>query len=448
MKSFKPTTTIIAFAAGVALSVSMSAKAYGGEALIVAAVNMAQAALSKVISNMGQGMMNKMMDSAKDMVKSTIKSGNDSASVLNAGNEVTQRVINETAARIQETMVRTTHTDNLMRTEARYQETNPCAVSAPAGGLQTALSQSHSLVATAPDLAGLTGGGGGRSFSFGRGGGVNNSMATVLNASEGRAAAGRPAAEVTTALAAEGACGSFVTPGSPRGKACSDARLSVGNSNGFENADVRATTLIAGPQRGGAPATMSFNLDAGSPEHAAVAAYRRNLFSTFDLRDLSPAEASTDAGRRYLAMRDAYNARMSMAEYATNRHVAHIRADRATIPVLRELVKPDGDPAFTAAYLGRVKPDWQSRGVSTDELINLEVQRRYMNADWLNRTVSMAAEPRAAEQLRVSALTNVLLFQLYQETRLNNIMLGAQMGKDVRQEAMPEMRAALAQASK
>lgn len=354
-----------------------------------------------------------------------------------AASQISQ-IVKETGALQGQTAIALSSAQGVREAERRYQVTNPCLVSAPTQGMAETLR----TASVSAGSAGRAFGGAGGAVSLRGGGGGNVSLNKVLDISEGRVQA--PSPETTAVLAAGAACGSFVTSG-PRAEACRAARLSVGNANGHPNADISAATLLDGPQ--GSPDAprkrFTIDMEKDSAEEKAVAAFMRNLNTPLELRALTQAELASEAGRRYLAVKDSYEGRMSLADAANKRQAASMAADKSTLAILNDLRRSDGgDAAFVDKYLAVNAPRWQSKGISADELMNLEVERRYMNLNWMKQTAGDSPEAIAREQLRVSALQNVLLWRLNQEARFNGILMGAILGSQVRQESMGELRAA------
>jgi len=342
------------------------------------------------------------------------------------------QIVKETGTLQGQTAIAVAQNGRYRDAQNRWSTTNPCLVSASSQGMADTL-RSGSLT-----LGGSgRGGGGGRRT---RGGGTD-ALNKALDIAERRVPA--PAPEVAAAVAAAGACGSFAA-GGLRADACRAAQLPAGNANGHPDADITAATLMDGPQTSPATPTKRYTIDMtkDSPEEKAVSAFLRNLNTPLELRALTQGELGTDAGRRYLAVKDVYEARMSMANAPAQRQAYQIGAKTDTIPMVKDLMSSGGDPAFVSRYLSRNAPNWAAKGISADELMNLEVERRYMNLEWMKRTVDMTPEYIQREQLRVAALQNVLLWRSLQEARQSGVLLGTLVASQVRQELLPELKAA------
>jgi len=366
---------------------------------------------------------------------------------IKASSSAIGQVVKETGTIQAETAIRVATTDALRDADRRYAVTDPCAIGAPSAGVAETIRQSAMAGESfgRGGTAGARAGAGGSLMPDASGklgaGDVRKQLSIALDIAEGKRAA--PAPDIAAAIAASSACGSFVgsdAASQQRRQACQDAGFTTGNLNTHPSADISAKTLFDGPQKQG-EARKKFTIDntKDSDEERAVSAFLRNMNTPLELRSLKGGELNTVAGRRYMAVKDIFDARMSMAERPMRRHVGLMSQNVATIPAVKDMALAD---PFVAQYLSKNAPNWATKGVSADEVLNLDVERRYMNLKWLASTVSMTPEEVTREQLRLSALQNVLLWRLNQETRENGILLGALVGSNVRVELMPEMKAA------
>lgn len=363
---------------------------------------------------------------------------------VKGGASTVAQVVKETGTIQSETALLVSSQERLRAIERRFAVTDPCSIGAPSQGMADVLYGASQAGSSSP------GRGGGGGAPRGPGGGTKQ-LKAAIDIAEGRAEA--PAPDIAAALAAAGGCSSFsanTKEGNLRFKACKAAGLNPGLANGHPNADISAKTLFDGPQKPGEK-RKKFSVDytPESAEEVAVSAFVRNLNTPLELRALGEGELSTDAGRRYLAIKDIYEARMSFAERPIAMHKGYQAKTVSTIPMLKELSGAEGDPAFVSAYLAKNAPDWQSKGVSADEIMNLEVERRYMNLDWLAKVSGkMTPEEVAKEHLRLTALQNVLLWQSNQQARETAILIGGLVGSNARVELLPELKAAHAAATR
>lgn len=316
----------------------------------------------------------------------------------------------------------------------RYTITDPCAVGAITNGVSdvfngvAGISSSYGRVGAGPRHGGSGSGNSGKA-----------QLGNILDIANGKTAA--PSPEVASAMAATAGCSNFAS-GGQRASDCVAAGIGVSSNTLYPNADVNAQTLFDGVQKAGDPKKKyTMNMTHGSDEEIAVSSFLRNINTPESLRALGPGELSTPAGRRYMALRDTYDARMSFAERPSARHIASMTQTKATIDSLKDMTA-EGDQ-YVINYLNKNVPNWQTKGVSADELMNIDVERRYLNIKWQAELEKMASvEQIGREQLRISAQHSLLLWKSIQEQRETNLLLGALLGSNVRNELMPTLRAA------
>lgn len=265
-------------------------------------------------------------------------------------------------------------------------------------------------------------------------------MEEVLNVAERRVVAGAP--EVEAVKAAKAACSSFGGSG-VRGRACTDAGFSAQNSTGFPNADLRASTLFDGPQTSddGSSVKRKLTVDLAGPEGTAMRALIRNLDQPVQLKDLSKAQRNSDAGRQYLALEDAFQARMSVAKYPQDAQAGLLAAKAELIPMVQQMLRSE-DATFVQRYLNENVPNWSSKGISMAELLALETQRRYMNSDWHLRVLKMTDTDLARENLRMMAM-NAWMYTLGLDRQIVSSVIESNAAQAaVRAELMPQLIAA------
>lgn len=357
------------------------------------------------------------------------------------GAELAQASSNrEAAMTVAGAVVRTQAVSDRGAQEDRYRLTNPCAVAAT-----TTIAYGQTQASGAAVMAAGMGRGG---TAMGGGGavarpGASAAMQAALNGASGATPALAP--ELAAQQAVRGACETFAAPGSPRAQQCAVAGMPVGNSSGFANADVRADTLMDGPQ--GPTPRKRLSVDMAGPEGTAIAAYLRNINTPMLLRDLRDGEANTDEGRRYQELRNNYEARMSMGERPARNQAARMAASPANIPYVKTLLNSD-DAAWVQRYLAANAPNWQTQGISADEVLNMEVYRRFTNAEWEKRMLEASPEERAREQLVIAAFQTHVLWNILRESREQGVAKGVATMAAVRQEMVPELMARHQKAAK
>ncbi len=325
-----------------------------------------------------------------------------------------------------------------IRQEDRYKLPDACAL----------LAASRPGAQDAPRVSGGLGGGAGRGgASFNGGSRTSDNMKKANDIAARRTAA--PSPEAQASLAASGACNSYATGGSVRGKSCELAGFSANASSGYPDADIRADTLFDGPQTGsGAAFRRNLSISADGDERSALESYLRNLNTPVDLRELKKAEMVTDAGRQYRAFRDTYEARMSVAEKPARMLVADRIATTSLKPTLDQLLQSTVSRAFVQNYLTRNAPDWATKGISVDELITLEAERRYSNRDWHLNMASLPPEAHVKEQTTMMAYQVFLLSRIYERLGVQAVLQGQVVATAVRSEMLPQLMSLHSAASK
>lgn len=330
-----------------------------------------------------------------------------------------------------ETVVTSQRNLEVQRQAARFDVPDACAVTASSQGVQdagrTAIGQGGGMG---------RGGGGNKARS-----GSNSALNKALDISRGQVAP--PTVEAQAGLAGMGACAAFVSVGSNpvRADSCARAGFSTGLSNGHPDADIRAETLFEGPQKSASASGFRrrLTINPNSPEQTAVEAYMRNLNTPFEARQLSKRELNTTDGRKYLAFKDTYEARMSAAEYPSRALAAKKIATPGLARVVEQLLESDVTGAYVNRYLAENAPSWKARGISMAEMINLEGERRYLNRDWHLKMASLPPEAHIKEQ------TSMLAYQIFLMSRMDDkfdtltAVLGNVASTQVRMEMTPQL---------
>ena len=299
--------------------------------------------------------------------------------------------------------------------QAAASKTDACAQQAATGTQAVLADAGNSALAVHGTMQSAKG-----TSAKGSGGGGANGGANRLDQAKqialGNVSA--PPSEVGAVNASTAACSAFAVNGE-RADQCKKAGAIPTNPSPYENADLKADTLVNGPQDLKKPA-KTFGIDTTNDnQKQALDAYMTNLRNYAPLRALDAAELRSEAGRRFMQAQNAFNARLDLADIVMRNDAAKISLDgsKVTTDALKSMA--DGNlGAFTKSAL-QGATDWATKGVSPDKLLELDVQRRYFNPEWVNKT---AKEPLwvAQEQLVVAAQTNVLLHKVYEEMRMNN----------------------------
>lgn len=411
IKIIKP----IALAALFATLTLSSVSAYAWECVFCARETTAQAILQAV-------------NDARDRIVNAIQ-----------GSAVSQSTATSESAKIMaESTAKTAADMKKLDVQIKAEPLDPCGVTAAAkGGSAAAVNR--------PGGGGRGGGGGGGgsgSASSPPTAGATQDMQKVLAISSGAAPA--PAPEIAAAMAAKGACGTFAKDGL-RAEACRNAGFSASASSGYPDADIHAETLFDGPQTAADRAqgvNRKLTIKSGNfPERTAVEAFIRNLETPIDLRALGPTEINSEAGRNYMALRDSYDAAMSLATKPVRDQQSLITANKTTLPILKQLAKSE-DSRFVTTKLDSSFPSWRSDGISFAQLMQLEADRRYLNEDWHVRMAGANEKQLLAEQVQLQAFNGWLNVSMLERLQQQAIIQGTAAGAAIRSEKMPQLIAA------
>lgn len=263
-----------------------------------------------------------------------------------------------------------------------------------------------------------------------------------------------PAVEAQASTAIEGVCSTFVDANSLRGESCKNAGVQkVASGMGLEpDSDISANTILYGAMRKGEIPRKKFTIDpdqTDQPEFFAVQALRRNLNTPFETRQLSSQELRTDAGRQYTVMKDAYDARMSVADAPFMSIVANRAPNLPTIKMVEQLLNSPVTAGYTKVYLeANGLKDWKTKGISRDEITNLEVERRHMNIDWHVNMAALPGDPIMKEMVAMMAFNQTQAWETRLQMREMSLVLGQILATLNRMEMTPQLNALHAAATR
>ncbi len=247
-----------------------------------------------------------------------------------------------------------------------------------------------------------------------------------------------PSPETQALLAQEGTCVSYAA--GQRSVSCKAAGTKTGTVT-YPNADVQADSLFVGAQK---RADAGKTSDVFSPaQMAAAQAFLRNISNPVTLRDLMPAEAKTEEGRKYFALRDSYGARLDLAMRPAYQYLNDRVKYKGTIPIVQAMIDGNGASAtYLSTQLPLVAPDWKTEGISLQQLMSFEAGRRYQNADWI-KEIAQISDPMTLqrEKLAMTARDIDLAARQLRGTEQSNIVRGALYQAVLNQDLMPEVLA-------
>lgn len=248
-----------------------------------------------------------------------------------------------------------------------------------------------------------------------------------------------PPPEVQAVMAQRGACEAYAS-GKVRAQSCTWAGTTPSISTGLPDADIRASTIFDGAQTAADQGKVSLSFS--EKQLAAATAYVRNLSAPVQLRDLTQVEAKTDEGRRYLALRDSYQARVDLAMRPVEEWLSNRTKYTATIPILKAMQEGGGAAArYLAQHLPDAAPDWQTKGVSLHHLQYIDAARRYDNPEWIKEIGAADEVTLQREQLLLSAQMASLMSKNLMATEKTNALLGAVYQASLSKDFMPELAA-------
>lgn len=248
-----------------------------------------------------------------------------------------------------------------------------------------------------------------------------------------------PPPEVQAVMAQRGACEAYAS-GKVRAQSCAWAGTTPSVSTGLPDADIHASTIFDGAQTAADQGKISLSFS--DKQLAAATAYVRNLSAPVQLRDLTQVEAKTDEGRRYLALRDSYQARVDLAMRPVEEWTSNRTKYAATIPILKAMQEGGGAAArYLAQHLPEAAPDWQTKGVSLHHLQYIDAARRYDNPEWIKEIGAADEVTLQREQLLLSAQMASLMSKNLMETQKTNALLGAVYQASLNKDFMPELAA-------
>lgn len=200
---------------------------------------------------------------------------------------------------------------------------------------------------------------------------------------------------------------------------CSAAGVPTKGSSPYPNADVSAQTLLLGPESLNNPTAILSVPDDG-PEAGARQAHRNLLFEANPVP--MPNETTlkdTDFARELLGLYRIYRAGKDLAIAPTDEWTALTTVSPETIPALKEV-----DQDFMVEYLKGSPERSYKNGVSPWALLDIQVESRVGNKNWLKDMSAAPPEVKQNEQLAMQALGLRIELQRLKAQYQTNILLG------------------------
>lgn len=415
--------TILAVAAAATLAASAPSFAIGDSAVLAPLINLTTAAVNGTTAAITSGVTTIMQSLLR--IENTM-----SANSAKVANQIAEANQNQVERNID--IERSKQASQVER--ATRMPLDPCA-NASRGLADPNFDQIN------PGFRGANGGAFGPRGAGGGGGGRPSSGSSSMDkvVAIARNDEFAPPPEVQAVMAQRGACEAYAS-GRVRAQSCTWAGTSPSISSGLPDADIRASTIFDGAQTVADQGKISLSFN--EKQLAAATAYVRNLSAPVQLRDLAKIEAQTDEGRRYLALRDSYQARVDLAMRPVEEWVSNRTKYAATIPILKAMQEGGGAAAkYLSQHLPQAAPDWQSKGISLHHLQYVDAARRYDNPEWLKEIGAADEVTLQREQLLISAQLASLMSKSLMESQKTNALLGAVYQASLNKDFMPELAA-------
>jgi len=142
-----------------------------------------------------------------------------------------------------------------------------------------------------------------------------------------------------------------------------------------------------------------------------------------------------------MALRDSYDAAMSLAMKPVRDQAMLMRANTSTKDIVNQLLQSDDAP-FVKSYLQKAYPNYANDGISINELVNLEAERRYRNPQWLVRMSSAPDRQLLQEQVQLQAVQLWMMSMALERLQQIAVLQGNVAAAMVRQEKLPTLVAA------
>lgn len=295
-----------------------------------------------------------------------------------------------------------------------------------------------SAVANSPRGGGVTSGG---KRASGSGSGYSPRAALDKNIQEALKVAGQTSSKVELPenmleqnhSLAVGGCNAFADPNSERALLCSNAGLTIKGqeANVLPNADIEASSLFDFLRK-----VMTVPRSGKARDGRNV--YLMNVTKPIPLPRFKKDSLRSPMGMQYMSIYNQYEAIKSLGEHPlreydrlTSSLAADDAAGRAALTsAYTELMKSPTTSQFVTDYLKSVN-DAQIDAtkltfsdLSPLDLMNLEVERRTGNPDWVTEMVGLSHEERVREMMMMQAYQMRLDFAQLQATLTTNVLLG------------------------
>lgn len=216
-----------------------------------------------------------------------------------------------------------------------------------------------------------------------------------------------------------GSCEAFASSTGPRAALCQAAGVKTSDP-AYPDADTRAATLLNGPQAAGQHTPIDqLTVPESGPARDARKSYLTNISDVTPPPAPTNDAARTPAFKAYLGALASYTAIESLARKPAQDWDAWTTRDPSTTAAVNAIAQDPATVDFLQKYAQAHGIKSYSDGVSPADLMNIEVERRAGNRNWVLKMAGADSEAKQAESLIMQALSLRLEFQrLRQEKQL------------------------------
>lgn len=232
-----------------------------------------------------------------------------------------------------------------------------------------------------------------------------------------------PIAAVQKSDLGVGSCQMFAGTNTVRAKMCSQAGIAPVDANPYVNADIEATTLFDGPQKPGDDTPM-MSVPVSGQARDARHAYMSMLSDPIPPATPNIAASQSPAYKAYLGQWAHYEAVMSLAQAPIDDWDRWTTVDPQTVNALNVMSQDPAAATFLNTYFKNHPNSSMAAGVSQQELMNIEVERRVGNPDWVKEMAGAEEPTRQSEALMMQAYQMRIEFEQLVATRRTNVLLG------------------------
>lgn len=220
-----------------------------------------------------------------------------------------------------------------------------------------------------------------------------------------------------------GACQAFAGTDTVRAQLCKAAGITPVDANPYVNADINSATLFDGPQQPGKATPMQSVPVAGQARDAR-SSYLAMLDDPAPPATPNASAAATPQYRAYLGAWTHYQALMSLASRPADEYDRWTTVDPQTADAIKVMTQDPATATWLNTYFAQHPNSSPAAGVSQAELMNIEVERRIGNPDWIKQMAGEAGTPIEKQMLVMTAYNLRINYQRLQTEKEIAVLLG------------------------